>query len=120
MTIGKLPSDKAVSKIGEPGAGFGIVVNAARSGIKSKTGIVFDQPLSGQRAIRKDALDNVGSELAKGFGVEVALTLAFLKKGYRVLEVDTMFRHRVTGHDFKSTIHRAKQYMDVMAALRSY
>ena len=63
-------------------------------------------------------VESLGSALADGFGVEVGLTLAAVRAGYRVQEVSTMFRHRVTGKSLQAYLHRARQLIDVAAALR--
>jgi hypothetical protein len=83
-----------------------------------RTGIEFKQPLAGQRAIRRCVIDAMGGKLPSGFGVEVGLTLSAVRLGFRVLEVETAFRHRVTGSDFRANLHRARQWIDVEAALR--
>ncbi len=118
MTIGKLPPDPELVALGQTGGGLGIVVGLARSGIKRKTGLDLEQPLSGQRAIRREVIEAIGSSFAGGFGVEVGLTIAAAKKGFRIIEVETMFRHRVTGTDVQANLHRARQLFDVVSALR--
>ena len=74
---------------------------------------MFRQPLSGQRAVRKSVLDALGGKFAPGFGVEVDLTIRALEAGFRVMEVETEFRHHVTGGDWPSLKHRARQFRDV-------
>jgi glucosyl-3-phosphoglycerate synthase len=118
MTIGLLPPDPILAAEGSSGGGMGLVVSMARSGLEKRTGQQFQQPLAGQRAIRRCVIDAIGGKLPRGFGVEVGLTLSAIQSGYRVLEVDTVFRHRVTGTDLSANIHRARQLMDVAAALR--
>jgi hypothetical protein len=117
MTIGLLPPDPVLAASGSSGGGMGFVVGLARRGLRRKTGRQFQQPLSGQRAIRKSVIDAMSGKLPRGFGVEVGLTLAAVAAGFRVLEVDTAFRHRVTGDDFKANLHRAQQLIDVYAVL---
>ena len=112
MTVGMLPPDPAFAATGQSG-GRGFVVRLARQGIKRRTQKVFQQPLSGQRAVRKSVLDALGGKFAPGFGVEVDLTLRALQAGFRVAEVETEFRHHVTGGDWPSLMHRARQFRDV-------
>jgi glycosyltransferase involved in cell wall biosynthesis len=101
-----------------PGAGgHGFVVRLARDGIARRTGFVADQPLSGQRALRRNAFDAV-LPLAKGFGVEAGMTIDLLRNGFRVVEVPVAMAHRVTGAGWRDQLHRARQYRDVRAALR--
>jgi glucosyl-3-phosphoglycerate synthase len=112
MTIGLLPPDPEFAATGQSG-GRGFVVRLARWGIARRTGLVFAQPLSGQRAVRRAVLDAVGGRFAPGFGVEVRLTTEVLQHGFRVLEVPTEFRHHVTGGDWAGLRHRSRQFLDV-------
>lgn len=99
-----------------PGGGFGIVVRTAREGIARLTGWSPQQPLSGQRCLTRAALD-AAMPLASGWGVEVGLTVDVLRAGGRVVEVPCELRHRVTGRDLASQVHRARQLADVSRAL---
>ncbi len=112
MAIGTLPPDPEFSASGRRG-GAGLVVRLARWGIARRTGRVFRQPLSGQRAVFRHVLAAAGGRFAPGFGVEVGLTLNVLKAGFRVVEVETEFRHHVTGSDWPGLRHRARQLSDV-------
>ena len=112
MTIGMLPPDPDFAATGQSG-GMGLVVRLARWGIERRTQRTFQQPLSGQRAVRREVLESLGGRFAPGFGVEVDLTVRALKHGFRVLEVETDFRHKVTGGDWASLQHRARQLRDV-------
>ena len=112
MTIGMLPPDPAFAATGQSG-GRGFVVRLARWGIERRTRQTMAQPLSGQRAARRSVLDALGGKFASGFGVEVDLTVRTLQAGFRVREVETEFRHKVTGGDWPSLQHRARQFRDV-------
>ena len=112
MTIGLLPPDPAFAASGQIG-GRGFVVRLARWGILRRTGQSFQQPLSGQRALNRALLEVLGGAFAPGFGVEVDLTIRALTAGFRVQEVATQFRHHVTGGDWASWCHRARQFRDV-------
>ncbi|ACU69196.1 glycosyl transferase family 2 [Catenulispora acidiphila DSM 44928] len=101
----------------QPGGGHGLVVGLAREGIKRLTGFDAAAPLSGQRCLTREAAEAV--RYAARFGVEVGLTIDLLRAGYEVAEVPADLRHRVTGEDWRSQIHRARQYRDVLLALRS-
>lgn len=101
----------------QPGGGRGLVVGLAREGIKRLTGFEAEAPLSGQRCLTRRAAEQAG--YAPRFGVEVGLTIDLLRAGYRVAEVPADLRHRVTGEDWRSQAHRARQYRDVLLALRS-
>jgi glycosyltransferase involved in cell wall biosynthesis len=112
MTIGTLPPDPDFAASGKRG-GMGFVVRLARWGIRRTTGRTFRQPLSGQRAVRRSVLDSFGGTFGAGFGVEVALTIAALRAGHRVAEVETEFRHHVTGTNWAGIRHRGRQFRDV-------
>jgi glycosyltransferase involved in cell wall biosynthesis len=119
MAIGLLPPDPVMAAAGQYGGGSGFVVRAARGGLLKRTGVEFRQPLSGQRAMTRAVFDAVGGKFRNGFGVEVGLTLAVAAKGFRIVEVETAFRHRVTGNSAADLLHRARQYADVTLALRA-
>jgi glycosyltransferase involved in cell wall biosynthesis len=96
--------------------GHGFVMRLATSGIERATGWHPTAPLSGQRCISRDLLDAV-QPLARGFGVEVGLTIDALAHGARVVECDADLGHRVTGTSWRDQRHRARQYRDVWLAL---
>ncbi|TDE07907.1 glycosyltransferase family 2 protein [Jiangella asiatica] len=110
MTIGILPTQRT------SGGGRGLVVDLARTGIERATGWTATQPLSGQRCLTRAAFE-AALPLAQGFGVETGLTIDLLRQGFRVVEVEVEFHHRVTGTDLKAQVHRGKQYAHVMRAL---
>jgi glycosyltransferase involved in cell wall biosynthesis len=110
MTIAVLPPAQR-----KGGAGF--VLRAAREGIKRATGFEATAPLSGQRALTRAVMNRIGT-IESGFGVEVALTIDALKVGARVGEVPVPFRHRETGRDWRSVLHRVKQWWHVRRALQ--
>ncbi|MDR0501004.1 MAG: glycosyltransferase family 2 protein [Coriobacteriales bacterium] len=74
-------------------------------------------PLSGQRAIRA-ALLPVLLPFAKGFGVEVSMTMRALAAGMRVSEIPVELYHRTTGRNLRGFMHRGRQYLDVALAIR--
>ena len=97
-------------------AGFGLVVRLSRWGIRRLTGRSPAAPLSGQRCVTRGAFA-AARPLAPGFGVETALTIDVLRAGFRVVEVPTRMHHRVTGSDWRSRRHRARQLLHVARAL---
>jgi glycosyltransferase involved in cell wall biosynthesis len=99
-------------------AGHGIVVRLSRDGIRRATGFQASQPLNGQRCLTRAAFE-AARPLAHGFGVETALTIDLLRKGYRITEVEVEMAHRATGSDWRAQLHRAKQLRDVALALAS-
>lgn len=110
MTIAILPPQPT------SGGGHGFVVRLARNGIQRLAGWTPTQPLSGMRCLSREAFE-AASPLARGWGVEVGLTIDVLRAGLRVLEVPCDLQHRVTGSSWRGQVHRARQYRDVWLAL---
>lgn len=110
MSIAILPPQRTA------GGGHGFVVRLARSGVASLTGWVPTQPLSGMRCLSRTAY-LAGQPFARGWGVEVGLTVDVLGAGLRVVEVPCDLHHRVTGRGWAGQWHRARQYRDVALAL---
>lgn len=110
MTIATFPARPGA------GGGIGLVVRLARWGIRRLTGQTMAAPLSGQRALKRAVLVEIGG-FAEGWGVEVALTVSALRRGFRVLEVPTVMSHRVTGRSPSAILHRAKQFAAAAAVL---
>ena len=110
MTIALLPAQSA------PGGGRGLVVNLSRKGILRATGWTATQPLSGMRCLTREAFE-AARPLARGWGVETAMTIDLLTAGFRVAEVPCDLQHRVSGTDLAAQLHRGSQYRDVALAL---
>jgi glycosyltransferase involved in cell wall biosynthesis len=98
--------------------GHGLVVRLSRDGIRRATGFESAQPLNGQRCLTRAAFE-AARPLAHGFGVETALTIDLLRKGFRIAEVEVDMAHRATGDDWRAQLHRARQLRDVARALVS-
>jgi hypothetical protein len=88
--------------------GFGVAMGLARRGIANATGRRMAEPLSGQRAVRWEALPAL-LPFAPGFGIEVAMTIDALRAGLRVVEVEVDLHHNPTGRDLSGLLHRARQ-----------
>lgn len=110
MTIATLPAQL------KAGGGRGLVVGLSRRGIERLTGFRPVQPLSGMRCLSPAAYA-AGTPLARGWGVETALTVDVLRAGLTVTEVPCELQHRVSGSDWRGQVHRAGQYRDVWLAL---
>jgi len=94
----------------EGAGGFGLAMGLGRWGIERATGRRMREPLSGQRALRWELIeDGVLGPFAPGFGVEVAMTIQALAAGLRVVEVEIDLRHAATGKDLAGIRHRAVQ-----------
>ncbi|GIP32288.1 glycosyltransferase family 2 protein [Paenibacillus sp. J2TS4] len=98
--------------------GFGLVKRLARYGIEALSGYQCKAPLSGQRAIKKSVLERIG-RFSSGFGVEVGMTIDAAVLGFRIVEVDIPFCHRLTGNDVSGWTHRGRQFFAVGLTLWS-
>jgi glycosyltransferase involved in cell wall biosynthesis len=96
--------------------GHGFVVGLSGAGIRRATGWRPAQPLNGQRCLTRAAFE-AARPIASGFGAETALTIDLLRKGMRITEVEVPLAHRATGTDWRSQLHRARQFADVGKAL---
>ena len=96
--------------------GHGLVVGLSGAGIRRAVGWQPAQPLNGQRCLTRAAFE-AGRPLARGWGVETALTIDLLRLGFRVAEVEVDLAHRATGTGLGAQLHRARQLTDVARAL---
>lgn len=110
--------DMSIAQLPQPAKriGLGMAKGLARTGIRMLTGFSPLAPLSGQRAIRREALQAIRS-LDKGFGVEVGLTVDVLRAGFRVKEVPVKFSHRQTNNDWRGYYHRGREFIAISRAL---
>lgn len=95
--------------------GAGRVKRLAGDGIRRATGRQVREPLSGQRAVRRELL--AGLRSADRFGLEVAMTIEADRAGARILEVDVPMDHRHTGGSWRGQLHRARQGADIVRSL---
>jgi len=109
LAIGTLPRQ-------EGHGGFRLVKRTAKGVILGLAGFRTREPLSGQRAMRREVLDAV-RPLARGFGVEVAMTIDAVRAGFRVVEVPVAMEHAATGRDLRGFMHRAHQGLDLLRAI---
>jgi glycosyltransferase involved in cell wall biosynthesis len=96
--------------------GHGLVVGLSGAGIRRATGWQPAQPLNGQRCLTRAAFE-AARPLARGWGVETALSIDLLRNGLRVTEVEVELAHRATGTGLRAQLHRAHQLADVAGAL---
>lgn len=96
--------------------GFGLVKRGAGWAIRVLTGLEVREPLSGQRAITAEALEAV-RPLARGFGLETAMTIDVARAGLRVVEVAAELSHRATHRDAHGFAHRGRQGWDILTAV---
>lgn len=96
--------------------GFRLVKRTARGLVRALSGFRPDEPLSGQRALTGEVMGAV-RPLARGFGVEAAMTVDAVRAGFRVVEVPVAMTHAVTGRDLAGFRHRGRQGWDLVRAM---
>ena len=96
--------------------GHGFVVALSGSGIRRATGWLPAQPLNGQRGLTRAAFE-AARPLAPGWGAETGMTIDLHRRGLRITEVEVPMAHRATGGDWRSQLHRARQFAGVARAL---
>ena len=108
LAIGRLPL------LG--GGGFGVIKTFAAACIRRIGRVPVDEPLSGQRAVRRWVLEAC-RPLAPGFGLETAMTIDAARLGARIVEVPVQMRHRPTGRSPAGFLHRGGQGLDILLAV---
>jgi glycosyltransferase involved in cell wall biosynthesis len=93
------------------GGGFGVALGFARWAIERRCGLSTRAPISGQRALNARALDAV-RPFAKGFGMEMAMTIDAVHAGCTLRELPLDLSHRATGRTPAGFLHRAHQLAD--------
>ena len=93
------------------GGGFGIALGFAGWAIRSRTGLRLRAPISGQRALRPAAARAV-LPFARGFGMEIGMTIDAHRAGLRLAEVELDLEHRATARSAAGFAHRGRQLLD--------
>jgi glycosyltransferase involved in cell wall biosynthesis len=93
------------------GGGFGFARAFSRWAIHRRCGLRTMAPISGQRALRGRALEDV-LPFAHGFGMEAGMTIDAVRAGYRVVEIELDVAHRASGRTAAGFAHRALQLID--------
>jgi glycosyltransferase involved in cell wall biosynthesis len=93
------------------GGGFGLALRFAHWAIRRLCGLETEAPISGQRALRTDAL-RAALPFAKGYGMEIGMTVDVVRAGYRLCEYQLDLEHRATGRDIRGFLHRGGQLRD--------
>lgn len=106
-------AEMAVAKFPPAGgrAGFGLVKGWSARAVERLGGVAVSEPLSGQRALRRDLLD--ACRLAPRFGLEVALGIDVARAGGRIVEVPLPLDHAHTGRSVAGFRHRGRQAVDI-------
>jgi hypothetical protein len=111
--------DLAVAAFGRRlGGGFGLALGFARWAIRRLCGFEAQAPISGQRAMRADVL-RATLPFARGYGMELAMTVDAVRAGYRVGEYELDLSHRATGRSLAGFVHRGRQLLDFARAYLS-
>ncbi len=97
------------------GGGVGLAVGFARSAIRRRCGLRMRAPISGQRALRASVLEDV-LPFARGFGMEIGMTIDAARAGHRIAEVELDLAHRATGRTLFGFLHRGRQLVDFVRA----
>jgi glycosyltransferase involved in cell wall biosynthesis len=93
------------------GGGFGLALGFARWAERRLCGFEARAPISGQRAMSAATLRTV-LPFARGFGMEIGMTVDAVRAGARVGEYEIDLSHRATGRDARGFLHRAVQLRD--------
>jgi len=93
------------------GGGFGFALGFARWAIRRRCGLETAAPISGQRALRAEVL-RATLPFARGYGMEVGMTIDAVRAGYRLREYELDLSHRATGRSLRGFAHRARQLAD--------
>jgi len=93
------------------GGGFGLALGFARFAIRRRCGVRTRAPISGQRALRAGVLPDV-LPFARGFGMELGMTIDAARAGHRVLELELELRHRASARTPSGFLHRGRQLAD--------
>ncbi len=101
------------------GGGFGFALGFARWAIRRRCGLETEAPISGQRAMRVEVLRAV-LPFARGYGMEVGMTIDAVRAGYRLREYELDLSHRATGRSLAGFAHRAGQLADFVRVYLSH
>jgi glycosyltransferase involved in cell wall biosynthesis len=100
------------------GGGFGIALGFARWAIRRLCGAETVAPISGQRALRAEAL-RACLPFASGFGMEIGITVDAVRGGYRLRECELDLEHRASGRTLAGFLHRGAQLRDFLRVYAS-
>jgi glycosyltransferase involved in cell wall biosynthesis len=93
------------------GGGFGFALRFARWAIEKRSGYRPLAPISGQRAMTPEVLRAL-LPFARGYGMEVGMTIDAVRAGFAVREIELDLEHRTTGRTPAGFVHRARQLRD--------
>lgn len=93
------------------GGGFGLALGFARWAIRRLSGFEATAPISGQRVLKTEVLREV-LPFARGYGMEIGMTVDAVRAGYRIGEYELDLSHRATDRTLAGFTHRAHQLLD--------
>jgi len=94
------------------GGGLGVALGFARWAIRRLgNGLEVKAPISGQRAMRVEVL-RATLPFARGYGMEMGMTIDAVRDGYRLREYELDLEHRATGRSPRGFLHRGRQLVD--------
>jgi glycosyltransferase involved in cell wall biosynthesis len=88
-----------------------VALGFARWAIRRRCGLETVAPISGQRAMRVEVLRTT-LPFARGYGMELGMTIDAVRAGHRVREYEIDLSHRATGRSLAGFAHRARQLLD--------
>jgi glycosyltransferase involved in cell wall biosynthesis len=97
------------------GGGFGLALGFARWAIRRRCGLETAAPISGQRAMTVEVL-RATLPFARGYGMEVGMTIDAVRAGHRLREYELDLSHRATGRSAAGFAHRGAQLRDIARA----
>jgi glycosyltransferase involved in cell wall biosynthesis len=110
--VGRGECDVAVAAFSRRvGGGFGLALGFARWAIRRRCGFEAEAPISGQRALRIEAL-RATLPFAGGYGMEIGMTIDAVRAGCRLGEYELDLSHRASGRSLAGFAHRARQLLD--------
>jgi glycosyltransferase involved in cell wall biosynthesis len=95
------------------GGGFGFALGFAHWAIRRLCGAETEAPISGQRAMGTEVLREA-LPFAKGYGMEIGMTVDAVRAGYSLREYELDLEHRATGRNLAGFLHRARQLRDFL------
>ena len=118
-TVERGDADVAVATFAtRVGGGVGLALGFARWAIRRRCGLDARAPISGQRALSAAALRDV-LPFARGYGMEIGMTVDAVRAGHRVAEVELDLAHRASGRTLRGFLHRARQLVDFVLVYRA-
>jgi glycosyltransferase involved in cell wall biosynthesis len=97
------------------GGGFGLALGFARWAIHRRCGLQTAAPISGQRAMTVEVL-RATLPFARGYGMEVGMTIDAVRAGHRLREYELDLSHRASGRSAAGFAHRGAQLRDFARA----